>query len=170
MVGYFPHPPNAEGLRWFSTEVLPTLRARYPDAQLHAVGKNPPGMATTEALVVRGFVDDIATEYASAAVVIAPIFAGAGSQIKVIDALANERPLVTSSFALESFAAHLRPAEHVLVADSAAEWVDRCAEVFGHPVVAEEMSSRGHEAVRANFGLDAMVAGVRTTLGTLTAR
>ena len=76
MVGFFPHPPNAEGLRWFSTEVLPALRRHYPDLQLHAVGKPPPDLTSSAALVVRGYVADLAAEYASAALVIAPIFAG----------------------------------------------------------------------------------------------
>ena len=164
MVGFFPHPPNTEGLRWFVNEVLPGLSARFPSLQLHAVGKPPPGMASNGALVVRGFVDDIAAEYASAAFVIAPIFAGAGSQIKVIDALANERPLVTSTFALASFTTHLKAGDHVLVADSVPDWIESCVRILEDPARAEQMAVRGRETVRANFGFEALVAGVRSTL------
>ena len=164
MVGFFPHPPNAEGLRWFVSEVLPGLSARFPGLQLHAVGKPAPGMASNGALVVRGFVDDLAAEYARAALVIAPIFAGAGSQIKVIDALANERPLVTSTFALASFTTHLKAGDHVQVADSVPDWIEHCARILEDPDRAEQMAARGREAVRENFGFEALVAGVRSTL------
>ena len=167
MVGFFPHPPNAEGLRWFSTEVLPALRRHYPDLQLHAVGKPPPDLTSSAALVVRGYVADLAAEYASAALVIAPIFAGAGSQIKVIDALAHERPLVASNFALASFTEHLRPDSEVLVADAVQGWIDRCLQVLARPSESEQMANRGYEAVRENFGFEAMAREVRLTFESL---
>lgn len=166
MVGFFPHPPNAQGLRFFAREVLPELRRRVPGVELHAIGKCPPDLAAELAgeVAVRGYVDDLATEYARAALVVAPIFSGAGTQIKVIDALAHARPLVASGFACEGFAFALHDRQHLRVAgDAPADWVTVCAEVLADPA-RENMATRGHDCVAECFGPDSMLRAVRQTL------
>ncbi len=170
MVGFFPHPPNAHGLRWFAESVLPSLQGKFAHAELHAIGKCPPDLAGELAgrVSVRGYVDDLAAEYAKAALVIAPIFSGAGSQIKVIDALAHARPLVATRFATEGFSAHLHDGEHLRVAgDDASGWIAACTALLQNPEKAEAMAARAREKVAKCFGVSSMVVAVRQTLTAL---
>ena len=126
MVGFYEHPPNASGLRWFAAHVLPTLASRFESVELHAVGKYPASLKSElpSTVVLRGFVPDIAAEYDQAALVIAPIEYGGGTQIKVIEALAFGRPLVASAFSHIGFSEHLRNEER-LVAGQNASGLDR---------------------------------------------
>ena len=166
MVGYFDHPPNAEGLRFFAAEVLPELARRFPGIELHAVGKHPLGFERGFAppVRVRGFVDDLAAEYDRAALVVAPIISGAGTQIKVLDALAHERPLVASAFTQAGYATELHADKHLLVAGAVDEWLARCTWALQHPEAAEAMARRGGSVVRRIYGSERMAGEVERSV------
>lgn len=156
MVGLFEHPPNADGLRWFVDEVLPALRDGFAEVEMHAVGKCPPALfaeLTGKGVQVRGFVADLQTEYDRAALVVAPIASGGGTQIKVIDALAHGRPLVVSTFAHAGFSEELKQDQHLLVCSDRQQWIDACRSVLQDPESAERMALRGLDAVQS-FGRD----------------
>lgn len=166
MVGYFIHEPNANGLRWFASQVLPFLTRQFPDVELHAVGKSPDDLpqGLPSNVVLRGFVEDLAAEYAHAELIIAPIASGGGSQIKVIEALAHGRPLVASTFSAAAFVDKLKPGEHLMTADTVLEWHAACLEAFNDRVKAEAIGLCGHRAVRSYYGIDGMLAEVKRTL------
>jgi glycosyltransferase involved in cell wall biosynthesis len=170
MVGYFEHPPNAEGLMWFATRILPTLVARFPGVELHAIGKHAPHFAErfSGRVTVRGFVADLAKEYAQAALVIAPIRSGGGTQIKVLEALAHARPLVSSAFAHAGFAEHLVDGEHLLAATSEQDWLRACGWVLENTALSEVLALGGQGAVRNTYGTENMVAAIERTVNELT--
>ena len=165
MVGLFDHAPNADGIAWFAEQVWPTLTARFPGSELHAIGRFSPELAASlPAVNFRGFVDDLAAEYDQAAVVVAPIRSGGGTQIKVIDALVHERPLVASTFAYAGFADHLEEGRHLLIAETAAQWISACSTLLENVAAAEAMAKRGAERASAEFGPDRMIREVKSTL------
>ena len=169
MVGFFEHPPNAEGLGWFVEHVLPALVARFADVELHAIGKHAEGFERRFAgqVRMRGFVTDLAPEYDEASLVVAPILSGSGTQIKVLDALAHGRPLVASKFAHAGFGHDLHDEEHLLVAGDEIQWIDCCSRILADPESAAAMARRGSAAVHAAYGTTRMEAAVRQTLMTL---
>lgn len=168
MVGLFDHAPNADGIAWFMDQVWPTLAARFPDIELHAIGRFQVELARRlPAVTFRGFIDDLSAEYDRAAVVVAPIRSGGGTQIKVIDALVHERPLVASTFAHAGFAEYLEKEQHLLTAETAAEWIAACSSLLKDAPAAEAMAKRGAERASAEFGPDRMVREVKSTLASL---
>ena len=95
--------PNVEGLNWFITRVWPKIRGVYPSARFRVVGRVaagvPPGISGIEAI---GPVQDLGTEYARSQVVIAPLLSGTtGVKVKVAEAMAFGRPLVTTSVGID---------------------------------------------------------------------
>ncbi|KQU62252.1 hypothetical protein ASG67_03850 [Sphingomonas sp. Leaf339] len=168
MVGLFAHEPNIEGLRWFADHVWPALSARFPFAELHVIGRHGPDLPEQiRAAHFHGFVKDLAAEYDRAAVVVAPIRSGGGTQIKVIDALVHARPLVSSTFAYSGFAADLKLNDHMLAADSAAQWIDACTSLLNDSDATEGMARRGAEKAAATYGPERMVTEVRSTLASV---
>ncbi|MFO1091056.1 MAG: glycosyltransferase family 4 protein [Hyphomicrobiales bacterium] len=150
MVGLMEHEPNFFGATWFALNVLPRLSNVMP-VELHIVGRiSGERKAALEKnnIVVRGFVENITSEYDSAALVIAPIFSGGGTQIKVIDALAHERPLVCTPFAHSGFADDLQNERDLLLAARDVEdWVKACAGVLLRPDDYLRMARHGRDSI-----------------------
>jgi glycosyltransferase involved in cell wall biosynthesis len=87
---------NTHGLDWFIENVWPLVVRRVPDAHLRVVGVgwNPVGSFACVDFV--GWRESLTDEYARSRVVIAPVFAGGGTNLKVLEGMASGRPVVTT--------------------------------------------------------------------------
>ena len=100
-VGGFAHPPNEEAAAWFVHDVLARIRAQVPCARLAIVGSNPTRRVQSlagEAVSVCANVSDAELRrfYAEARVAVVPLRCGAGVKLKVVEALREGLPLVTT--------------------------------------------------------------------------
>ncbi|HTM71232.1 MAG TPA: glycosyltransferase family 4 protein, partial [Luteimonas sp.] len=101
-VAGFAHPPNVDAAAWLVRDIMPLVWREEPGARLTLVGANPTAdvLALAGAQVeVTGFVSDAELErrYASARVAVVPLRFGAGVKSKVVEALQQGLPLVTTS-------------------------------------------------------------------------
>jgi GT2 family glycosyltransferase len=101
-VAGFAHPPNEDAACWFVANVLPLVRARVADATLSIVGSNPTarvcGLAGEAVRVMANVSDDALNErYRNARVAVVPLRCGAGVKLKVVEALRDGVPLVTTT-------------------------------------------------------------------------
>ncbi len=101
-VAGFAHPPNVDAALWLVRDILPRIRAPYPDLSLSLVGSHPTAAVSALAgggIEVTGFVseEELATRYATARVAICPLRFGAGVKFKVVEALYRGLPLVTTA-------------------------------------------------------------------------
>jgi glycosyltransferase involved in cell wall biosynthesis len=100
-VGSFRHPPNVDAAIWLVQEILPLIRRDHPGARLTLVGSNPsPDVLalTRSGVEVRGNVTDLelTAAYREARVAICPLRSGAGVKLKVVEAMHNCVPVVTT--------------------------------------------------------------------------
>jgi GT2 family glycosyltransferase len=105
-VGGFAHPPNAEAAAWFVNAILPLIRARVADARLAIVGSNPTAAVRAlagPAVEIAANVSDaeLAAWYKQARVAVIPLTFGAGVKLKVVEALREGLPLVTTPIGAE---------------------------------------------------------------------
>jgi polysaccharide biosynthesis protein PslH len=115
-------PPNAEGLRWLLREVWPRVRDEVPDARLLAVGGGPPEdvqrlAAADDRVELPGRVPELEPWFERASVVVIPILSGAGIRLKVLDALASGRAIVSTTMGAEG--AVVEDGSHLVLADDA---------------------------------------------------
>jgi glycosyltransferase involved in cell wall biosynthesis len=101
-VAGFAHPPNRHAALWFVEQVLPAIRARVPAVQLSIVGSNPTAevreLASAGVRVHANVSEQVLREYyACARVAVVPLHYGAGVKLKVVEALREGLPLVTTS-------------------------------------------------------------------------
>ena len=101
-VAGFAHPPNVDAARWLVESIMPRVWERRPHARLSLVGSNPTAEVLAlagEHVEVTGFVDDaeLQRRYAHARVAVVPLRYGAGVKSKVVEALQQGLPLVTTS-------------------------------------------------------------------------
>ena len=123
--GMMDYGPNVEAVRYFATDVLPLVRREVPEARFHVVGANP-GKEVTELtsgyVEVHGYVPDVRPYYRGAAVVVVPLLHGGGTRLKVLEAAASGKAVVSTSLGVEGL--KFRPGEDLLVADSPGEFAD----------------------------------------------
>lgn len=102
-VGFLPHTPNEEGLRWFIEKAYPLVKQQEPGAKLVVVGSGASngmkGLMHDHGVEYHGFVEDLRAEYARSRVYIAPIMSGGGIRTKVIEAMTAGVPVVATPFA-----------------------------------------------------------------------
>lgn len=150
-LGYF---PNVDAASWFLTQVMPRLRAACPAATLRLIGMRPAvrlrrlcqHLPYAELV---GPVERVHPHLARAAVAVAPMRAGSGQQIKMLEAMATGTPVVASSIAaagLEAVAGR-----DLLVADDAGAFADAVARVLTDPVLAQQLAHNARKLVEQRY-------------------
>jgi sugar transferase (PEP-CTERM/EpsH1 system associated) len=111
--------PNVDAVCWFHDEVLHRVRAVRPDVRLAIVGRDPSAsvrrLAGNPGVTVTGEVEDVRPWIARAGVVIAPLRAGGGTRLKVLEAFAMGKAVVATPMAVEGIEA--APGEDFVVVD-----------------------------------------------------
>ena len=113
--------PNADGLRWFVSDVLPRVRAAVPWVRVSVTGANPPVdllRLADDNLYFTGLVPDLADFYGRTRVVMAPIRFGAGVKVKTIQAMQYGVPVVSTECGAEGI--ETRGLDAIAIADDAA--------------------------------------------------
>lgn len=110
-VGGFAHQPNLDGVLWFAKEVFPLVRQALPDIEWHIVGHEPPPEIHNLAgngIIVEGSVPESRLEalYRDSRLVVAPLRFGAGIKGKVVEAVLQRVPLVTTTIGAEGMPGH----------------------------------------------------------------
>jgi len=104
--GNYTHPPNVDAALWLAREIMPRVRALRADARLRLVGPAAPPEVRALAgpdVEVLGEVPSMRPQLEAAAVVVAPVRIGGGMRMKVLDALASQKAVVTTSRGAEGF-------------------------------------------------------------------
>jgi sugar transferase (PEP-CTERM/EpsH1 system associated) len=112
---------NRDAVTYFLDEIWPLIRKRMPDTKFFAVGQDPPKELLAYAgrdpnVVVTGFVDDIRPYVRKAAVYVVPLRVGGGTRLKVLDAMAMGKAIVSTSIGCEGIA--VKPGQHLMTADT----------------------------------------------------
>jgi len=104
--GTFAHLPNRDAARWLAREIAPAVRARHPEARLLLVGSAPPREVLDLAgpgVEVIADAPSMEAHLAAASLVIAPVRSGGGMRMKVLEAMAAGKAVVTTPLGAEGF-------------------------------------------------------------------
>lgn len=156
-VGVMNYLPNADAVRWFSTQVWPAVRSRFPDARFCIVGKSPgsdvQALGRVPGIEVTGSVADVRPWLHQAHCAVVPLRIARGIQNKVLEAMACGRPVVCSSAPLRGLNAE--PGLHVLQADSADEWIETLTRLFRDPSLQQDIGLAASTWTHLHHGWDA---------------
>jgi glycosyltransferase involved in cell wall biosynthesis len=165
-VGALDYEPNCEAVEWFVREVLPVIRRSVPDARVRVVGRGVDRVdwvRTVDGVDLIGPVDDLAVELDRADVSIVPIRVGAGTRLKVVEALANHLPLVTTSVGCEGI--EVRDGVDALVVDDADGFARACVSLLTDGQRRQRLADAGAELFAERYdwaGIEAAVAELAT--------
>jgi glycosyltransferase involved in cell wall biosynthesis len=112
--------PNVDAVLWFAREVLPLIRMQAPETCLWAVGRDPhsrlASLGTDSAVALTGWVEDVRPYIAGAGVYIVPLRMGGGTRLKVLEAMAMGKAIVSTSVGCEGF--EVTSGRELVIADS----------------------------------------------------
>lgn len=161
---------NVEAVEWFVDEAWPAVRADHPDATFHVVGRNPTravrDLDSRDGVCVVGGVADVVPHYDDAAVAIAPFRLGGGTKLKVLEALAMERPLVATPTGVTGI--DVEDGTHALVRERTDAFAGAVSSLLGDDALRTRLGTSGREFVSAEFAwsriLEAAIAKIQSRL------
>jgi glycosyltransferase involved in cell wall biosynthesis len=144
--------PNVDGVVYFLREVWPRIAAARPDARFVVVGASPAPAIQAHAgprVSILGPVDDLRPHLAAAAAIVVPLRLGSGTRLKILEAWAMARPVVSTSLGAEGLDAV--PGRQLLVADDPSDFAGAVLRVLGDRTLAEELGRAGRSLVTERY-------------------
>lgn len=154
-LGYY---PNRVAALFLVKKIMPLIWKIRPDTTLLLAGARPTKdiVALAEHRVqIIPWLDDIRDGYVKGSVFIAPIHLGAGLQNKILEAMAMELPVITTSHVNQAISA--QPGKEVLIADTAEDFVNYALEILSFPERANELANSALTFVRSNYSWETSV-------------
>lgn len=155
-IGTMSHVPNYEGINHFIKKIWPAVQQNHHDIELVIVGRNAPQKLLVEWNNVKGvkylgYVEDISKIYEECPVVISPIYSGAGTNIKVLEALYYNRLCILSRFSCRGFEKNLHHNEDVLVCDNDFQFIQTICDVFNDINKFRIIANNGYQKVLMHY-------------------
>lgn len=163
-VGGFAHPPNADAVLWFAREIYPRIRKKMEEAGEKAPEFIVVGSKVTEeiralqqpgnGIIIRGFVseEELSRLYGECRVVVVPLRYGAGVKGKVVEAIYNGAPIVTTAIGAEGIP---RVEDVLLVEDDPERFADVTMELYQDPEACLRLCRKTQKYIREHFSMEA---------------
>jgi polysaccharide biosynthesis protein PslH len=149
--------PNEDAIRYFTEQIMPRIKQSIPAVTLTVVGRDPyPALLELSkrdpSVIVTGRVDDVRSYMERAAVYIVPLRIGGGTRLKIYEAMAMEKPIVSTSIGAEGLP--VVNGTEIVLADDPESFADAVVKLLKDQNLADEIGQRAAARVRREFGWD----------------
>lgn len=151
-VGALDYEPNTEAVQWFLREVWPTVRSGRPDAVVRIVGRGGAALGRSTdgpGVELVGQVPDLQAELDRADVAVIPIRVGAGTRLKVVEALANRLPMVSTTVGCEGI--DVVDGASALIADEAAGFAGSVLRLMADGGLRQRVAATGADLFERSY-------------------
>jgi len=151
--------PNEDGVAYFTGKILPLIRQDAPNAAFWVVGRRPPRRIQALAsanIVVTGAVDDIRPYLGKAAVCVVPLRSGSGTRIKIFEAMAMGKAVVSTTMGAEGLPVH--HGENIILADDPADFARQVVQLLRDPQRRAQLGQAARQLVEEHYGWPSVAA------------
>jgi glycosyltransferase involved in cell wall biosynthesis len=152
-VGNMSYPPNVETAEYIVHEVLPLLKKQFPDLKLLIAGAEPSkkvlALKAIAGVTIKAGLDDIRDAYGAAKVFFAPMLIGTGLQNKLLEAMAMEKPCVTSHLANRALMG--THGVNIMVGEKPEEYVKYITLLLENADLCKKIGTKGRSYVQNEF-------------------
>lgn len=162
--------PNEEGVKWFLQNVWTDLHKRYPWLRFHIAGREMPGWMKNlklENVVVEGEVADASAFYEANDIMIVPLFSGSGIRIKVIEAMAYGKTVVSTTLGAEGI--EYTRGDNLLIADLACEFFEMISVCIEHPEILQRTGKSARRLIETIYDRKKLMLKLGAFYNSLTA-
>lgn len=170
-IGWMGYPPNVDAVVWFSREVWPEIRARFPESRLRIIGRDPASQVeslASEGIAVLGEVGDVTQACEGVRIGVVPLRAGMGIKTKALELMNMGLPVVATPTGAEGIGAGTE--DGLIVAEDGSAFVKAMMKLINDDEMVDRLGNAARAFVMANFSWEAMGARYRGLLENLVAR
>lgn len=163
--GTMAYPPNVQAVQSFCQEILPRIVKVIPPVRFYIVGKNPPlsvQKLRSERVVVTGCVDDMLPFWRKACVLVTPLKMGGGTRIKILEAMALGRPVVSTSKGCEGL--DVLHGTHILVADDSEKFAHYVTRLLRDAKLCQDLTLAARRLVEEKYSFASIESLLRKSL------
>ena len=167
-VGTMFYKPNQQAADFLAHEVFPRVRERIADATCHIAGKTWPHVDYSDlhrperGVYMHGFVPDVRPYMARSQILVAPLFIGSGTRIKILEAMATGTPVVSTAIGAEGI--DYTDGENIVIADSAADIAAAIVDLLNDRQRCARIGAAGRRLVERQYTWDASADIVRNEI------
>jgi glycosyltransferase involved in cell wall biosynthesis len=148
--------PNIRGALYFYSKIFPLLRRNRPNLRWWIAGKNchssiVDAVRGDDAVVVTGYVDDLPRQIARSAAVVVPLLHGSGTRLKILEAWALGRPVISTAKGCEGI--NCRNNHDIVIGDTPQAFADGVSRVLDDPGFAGCIARNATDTLLANYDL-----------------
>lgn len=145
--------PNEDAVAFFADEILPGIQSEVPEVQFSIVGGNPSArvqkLAEREGVIVTGRVPEIKPYFAEATVFVVPLRIGSGTRLKILEALAMGKAIVSTSVGAEGL--NLKDGEEIFIADEPKPFAEAVTRLLTDPALRRSIGENGRARVEKDY-------------------
>lgn len=154
-VGNLYYGPNLLGVDYFIKNIFPKVRSEILDAEFHIGGRCPEDFviewSNIEGVKVLGFVPDLNVEYQKSKVVVIPMYSGAGTNIKLLEAMQMMRPVVTTDCGIRGFKDHFKNGKDYLLSNNDNEFVDNIVRILNNETLNHNLAKNALDVINKYY-------------------
>jgi glycosyltransferase involved in cell wall biosynthesis len=169
--GVFGYHPNFDALQYFLNDIFPIVRRAVRDCRFVFAGREA-GIAASRLNVGSDGVsfisdpEDMRPLFESAWVFAVPLRIGGGTRLKILEAMAMEVPVVSTSVGAEGVP--YRPGEQILIGDSPQDFADATIKLLNDSALRTRLTAKAVQFVREKYDWKRVVAGIEPMLSEIT--
>jgi len=165
-VGNMSYSPNVAAVKHVARRVLPLVRAHFPDAELIVCGSGGARLAAQvghlAGVRLMDYVEDLASMYLGASLLISPVPVAGGTQYKILEAMALGVPIVAASPSAE--VGNMTNGRELLVADSAEGLAAAAVSILKNPGLAAHLSENARTFIRSRHTWESKAGLLRSVV------
>ena len=154
--GLLSYQPNVDGVIHFVQDIWPRIAAANPQARCKIIGGSPPPSLTELAgprIEFTGFVPDLRPHLAEAAVVVVPLRLGGGTRLKIVEAMAMGKAIVSTTLGAEGIEA--APGRDLLIEDQPEAFANAVNRLLAEPGVAARIGQSARQLAERRYAWSA---------------
>ena len=153
-IGNFLHEPNYKSVIHLKAHIWPFISRKLPEAKMHVYGAYSSEKVhqlhnEKERFLVKGFAEDVNEVMQKSRACLAPIQFGAGLKGKLIDAMVNGTPCVTTSIGAEGMLGEFSP--NGFIEDNTQKFVEKAVEIYTNKEIWVKSQNDGYEVINNRF-------------------
>lgn len=140
--------PNEEGIEWFLEKVWPLVIRNNPKLRLYIAGRRMPDWLlglNLEGVKVLGEIDDAKAFMSSKNIMIVPLMSGGGMRVKIIEAMALQKPIVATPLGANGVA--IKDGKHAFIARRPSEFAQAILDLAADAQMAADIAKEGRKLV-----------------------